>query len=113
MTRKEYLSRLINELHYDEECMRTVVELLSAAPDMSEDDYDEAWDNSKLAWRLWCKLMEDFDLSSDSKAEHLTFYQLTVGYQLFQNMSTMLDTALRAAVARPMLPSTTNEHQIH
>lgn len=29
MTRKEYLGKLINELHYDEERMRVVVELLS------------------------------------------------------------------------------------
>jgi hypothetical protein len=113
MTRKEYLGKLINELHYDDERMRVVVELPSAAPDMSEDDYDEAWAHSKLAWRLWCTLMEDFELSSDSKAEHLTLHQLTVCYRLFQNMLTMFDTALRAAVGRPILPPTTNEHQTH
>ena len=90
-----------------------VVELLSAAPDMSEDDYDEAWAHSKLAWRIWCTLMENSELSSDSKAEYLTLHQLTVCYRLFQNILTMLDTALRTAVARPMLPSTINEHQTH
>jgi hypothetical protein len=33
MTRKEYLSKLTNELHYDDKRMRVVLELLSAAPD--------------------------------------------------------------------------------
>jgi hypothetical protein len=38
MTRKEYLSKLANELHYDEERLLVVVELLNANPDMSEND---------------------------------------------------------------------------
>ena len=111
MTRKEYLSKLTNELHYDEERTRVVVELLSAAPDMSENDFDEAWTISKLAWRLWRTLMEDFELSPDSMAKDLTFHQLTVCYRLFQSMLTMFDAAQRVAVARDMLPSTTKEHQ--
>jgi len=63
MTREEYLSKLANELHYDEERIRVVIELLSAAPKISDDDFDEAWATSKLAWRLWRTLMQDFDLS--------------------------------------------------
>lgn len=47
MTRNEYLG-LTDELHYDEERLRVVVELLSAAPNMSENDFDQAWANSKL-----------------------------------------------------------------
>ena len=113
MTRKEYLSKLTNELHYDEERMRVVVELLSAAPDMSENDFDEAWTNSKLAWRLWRTLMEDFELSPDSMAKDLTLPQLTVSYRLFQNMLGMLDTALRVAVARHPIAQTTDESQTH
>jgi hypothetical protein len=111
MTRKEYLSKLTNELHYDDKRMRVVLELLSAAPDMSENDFDEAWANSKLAWRLWRTLMEDFELSPDSKAEHLTLHQLTVCYRLFQSMLTMFDTALRVAVALHPLPQTTDQRQ--
>jgi hypothetical protein len=57
--------------------------------------------------------MEDFELSPDSMAEDLTLHQLTVCYRLFQSMLTMFDTAPRVAVARDMLPSTTNEHQTH
>jgi hypothetical protein len=113
MTRKQYLSKLTDELHYDEERMRVVVELLSAAPDMSENDFDEAWTNSKLAWRLWRTLMEDFELSPDSMAKDLTLHQLTVCYRLFQNMLTMFDTVLRAAVARHPLPQTTDQWQTH
>jgi len=53
MTRKECLSRLTDELHYDEERLRVVAELLNASPEMSENDFDRAWVNSKLAWRIW------------------------------------------------------------
>jgi hypothetical protein len=113
MTRKEYLSKLANELHYDEERMRIVVELLSAAPDMSENDFDEAWTISKLAWRLWRTLMEDFEVSPDSMAKDLTFHQLTVCYRLFQSMLAMFDTALRVAAALHPLPQTTDQRQTH
>jgi hypothetical protein len=113
MTRNEYLSKLTNELHYDDERIRVVVELLSAAPDMSEDDFNQAWVSSKLAWRLWRTLMEELELPPNSTAEHLTMHQLAVCYRLFQSMLTMFDTALRIAVARNTLPSTTNEHQAH
>jgi hypothetical protein len=113
MTRKEYLSKLANELHYDEERMRVVVELLSAAPDMSENDFDEAWANSKVAWRLWRTLMEDLDLSPDSMAKELSLRQLTVCYRLFQSMLAMFDTALRVAAARHPLPQTTDQWQTH
>jgi hypothetical protein len=37
-----------------------VIELLNANPDMSENDFDVAWATSKLAWRIWRTLMEDF-----------------------------------------------------
>jgi hypothetical protein len=47
MTRKEYLSKLPNELNYDEERLRVVVELLNANPDMSVNDFDVAWATSK------------------------------------------------------------------
>ena len=47
MTRKEYLSKLPNELNYDEERLRVVVELLNANPDMSVNDFDVAWTTSK------------------------------------------------------------------
>jgi hypothetical protein len=32
MTRKEYLNKLTNELHYDEERLRVVVEIINANP---------------------------------------------------------------------------------
>src|SRR5258708_35643860 len=37
-----------------------VIELLNATPDMSENDFDVAWATSKVAWRIWRTLMEDF-----------------------------------------------------
>jgi hypothetical protein len=113
MTRSEYLSKLTNELHYDEERLRVVVELLNANPDMSENDFAVAWATSKLAWRIWRTLMEDFELSSDSMAKHLTLHQLTVCYRLFQSMLAMFDTALGEAVAPHMLPQTTEQQQTH
>jgi hypothetical protein len=63
MTRKEYLSKLANELHYDEERLLVVVELLNANPDMSENDFDAAWAGSRARHR--CAVV-----SSDSIVLH-------------------------------------------
>ena len=112
MTRGEYLDKLANELHYDADRMRVVVEHLSAKPDMSENDFDDAWASSKLAWQLWCILMENFERSPDSKAEQLTLHQLSVCYRLLHGMLTMFGTALRLAVGPNRLPSTTEQRQI-
>jgi hypothetical protein len=62
------------------------------------------WATSKLAWRIWRTLMEDFELSPDSMAMHLTLHQLTVCYRLFQSMLAMFDTALRGAVRQLQVP---------
>jgi hypothetical protein len=62
------------------------------------------WATSKLAWRIWRTLMEDFELSPDSMAMHLTLHQLTVCYRLFQSMLAMFDTALRGAVGQLQVP---------
>ena len=97
MTRRDYLSKLNHELHYDDERLRIVEELLNANPEMSESDFDEAWANSKLAWQLWRTLMEGLEVSPDSMAKHLTIHQLIVCYRLFQSMLAMFDTALRSS----------------
>jgi hypothetical protein len=99
MTRRDYLSKLNHELHYDDERLRIVEELLNANPEMSESDFDEAWVNSKLAWQLWRTLMEGLELSPDSMGKHLTIHQLIVCYRLFQSMLAMFDTALRSSSA--------------
>ena len=109
MTRKEYLSKLTNELHYDEERLRVVVEIINANPDMSENDFDVAWTTSKIGWRIWQLLMEGFDLPPDSMAKHLTLHQLAICYRLFQSMLAMFDTALREAAVSHMLPQTTDQ----
>jgi hypothetical protein len=111
MTRKEYLSKLSNELHYDEERLRVVVELLNANPKMAENDFDMAWATSKLAWRIWRTLMEEFELPPTSMARHLTLHQLTVCYRLFQSMLAMFDTALCEAVAPHMRPQTSDQQR--
>jgi hypothetical protein len=97
MTRIEYLSRLSSELHYGEERLRVVEELLNASPEMTDDDFDQAWANSKLAWRVWRTLMEAFAVSPDSMAKDLTLNQLTACHRLFQSMLAMIDIALTLA----------------
>jgi hypothetical protein len=52
MTKKEYLGRLGNELHYGEERLRVIEELLNDSPEASDDDFDQAWADSKLAWQV-------------------------------------------------------------
>jgi hypothetical protein len=104
MTRKEYLSKLTNELHYDEEHLRVVVELLNANADMSKTGFDVAWAISKLAWRMRRTPMEDFELSPDSIAKRLTLHQLTVCYRPYQSMLAMFDTALREGVRLTCFP---------
>jgi hypothetical protein len=94
MTRIEYLSRLSSELHYGEERLRVVEELLNASPEMTDNDFDQAWAISKLAWRVWCTLMEAFEVSPDSMAKDLTLHQLTACYRLFQSMLAMINVAL-------------------
>ena len=108
MTREEYLIRLTNELYYDEERLRVVAELLDARPDMSPNDFDVAWATSRLAWRVWRTLMEEFELPPDSMARHLTMSQLTACYRLFQGMLAMFDTALRDTVEPRMVAHTTD-----
>jgi hypothetical protein len=100
MTRIEYLSRLSSELHYGEERLRVVEELLTASPEMTDYDFDQAWAYSKLAWRVWRTLMEAFEVSPDSMTKDLTLHQLTVCYRLFQSMLAMIDTALTIAEPR-------------
>jgi hypothetical protein len=97
MTRIEYLSRLSSELHYGEERLRVVEELLNASPEMTDNDFDQAWAASKLAWQVWQTLMQAFEVSPDSMTKDLTLHQLTACYRLFQNMLAMIDIALTTA----------------
>jgi hypothetical protein len=99
MTQKEYLSRLSSELHFGEERLRVVKELLNASPEMTDSDLDQAWANSRLAWRVWCSLMEAFELPPDSMAKDLTLEQSTACYRLLKSMLTMFDAVLTLTMA--------------
>jgi hypothetical protein len=110
MTQKEYLIRLSSELHYGEERLRVVEELLNATPEMTDSDFDQAWANSRLSWRVWCSLMEGLELPPDSMAMDLTLEQSTACYRLLQSMLAMFDTILTLAEASN---SSDNESHLH